>query len=138
MLKSVVALQRFIGAETRRARTMRSTLGKKSWKTSITPYKIVAHTKSTEQIFACKGIALCSRKFRMYFPKNFCSSNHLYNLSEERKKQVAANKRNGVVGSNGKNIPITPNNNEIHPNNTKKNFMLLLSYEFHLLVCIAY
>jgi hypothetical protein len=74
----------------------------------------------------------------MYFPKYFCPNNHLYNLSEERKKQVAANKRNGVVGSNGKNIPITPNNNEIHPNNTKKNFMLLNSYQLHLLVCIAY
>jgi hypothetical protein len=44
----------------------------------------------------------------------------LCNFGEDFAKQVTANKINGVVGSNGKNIPMTPNNKDKQPTVNKK------------------
>lgn len=44
-----------------------------------------------------------------------CCLIHLCNLGELLKKHHDANKINGVVGNNGKNIPIIPSNREIEP-----------------------
>ena len=67
--------------------------------------RIVAHNVDTEIIFARRGIARWMRKFWMYGPYI------LWLSSQSRQPELAfrnsheASKRNGVVGSTGRNIP---------------------------------
>ncbi len=83
--------------------------------TSRLQYNKVAHTNDTETTFARKGIALCSRKFRIYGPKYLWDSNQSYKCEELRKYNAADNSKKGVVGNKGRNMPIMPNTNVIVP-----------------------
>ncbi len=48
-----------------------------------------------------------------------------YNLCELRIYIAAESNRNGVVGSTGRKMPITPNTSDTLPKNAKRNFIVL-------------
>lgn len=48
-------------------------------------------------------------------PSCGCVISHVCSLSDERPRQNALNSKNGVVGSNGKKIPITPRIRDAKP-----------------------
>ena len=52
----------------------------------------------------------------------------MYSLAELRMYRAADSKRNGVVGSTGRNIPDTPNTNDRLPNRINKYFTILIAY----------
>ena len=86
-------------------------------------YNKVIHTSDTETTLVCRGIALCSRKLRMYSPKTLCVMSHSYSEGEAFNHAAADKSRNGVVGNIGRNIPVTPSANEIEPTIIKNTFI---------------
>ena len=54
-----------------------------------------------------------------------------YNRSELRIYKAAVRSKKGVVGSNGRNIPITPNINEMLPNMINKYFTIVFLLSFY-------
>ena len=89
-------------------------------------YNKVIQTRLTETILTRNGIALYSLKLRIYSPRYGCASNQSYNFLELRKKSVAESRRNGVVGSTGRNIPTTPKTSDNIPNKSSMYFIYLL------------
>lgn len=75
----------------------------------------VIQSNETEIIFARSGMALSSRKLRIYGPKYLCSSSQVYKRGEPLKNNAAESSRKGVVGSIGRNIPITPSTKDMKP-----------------------
>ena len=101
-------------------------------------YPIVSHTNDTDTILARNGMARCSRKLRIYSPKILWLSNHSYRLGEALTQTAAERSRNGVVGSIGRNIPITPNASEMQPMTIKKILITPQKYEIlpnNLYIC---
>ena len=86
-------------------------------------YVNVPQTRAVDVILTRIGIALFSLKLRMYVPKWGCDSNFSYKRGELRKYSAAASNRNGVVGSKGRNIPITPSDRDIVPNMLSRIFI---------------
>ncbi len=60
-------------------------------------------------------MARCSRKLRMYSPKTLWLSSHSYRDGDAFNHTAAESSRKGVVGSSGRNIPVTPKANEMQP-----------------------
>ena len=95
--------------------------------TNTAQYRRVSHTILTDTILTLRGIALCSLKFFIYGPRCLCDNSQLYSLAELRMYRAADSKRNGVVGSTGRNIPDTPNTNDRLPNRTNRYFTVQYS-----------
>lgn len=66
---------------------------------------------------------LFSLKFFIYEPKCLLLMSLSYNFSELLKKHQAARSSRGVVGKIGRKIPMTPNDNDMIPNNKSSIFM---------------
>ena len=79
---------------------------------------MVSQTRETEMIFILKGIALCSRKLRIYGPKCGWLSKRWYKRGELRKNRAAERSKKGVVGKRGTKIPITPKTQKRIPKTT--------------------
>ena len=104
-------------------------------------YVNVAHTRLTDVILTRNGIALFSLKLRMYVPSRGCDNKRSYKCGELRKYSAAASNRNGVVGSSGRKIPITPSESDNVPNIVSIVFICCCTSKFYckgsdnLIVC---
>lgn len=74
-------------------------------------------------IFAFKGIDFLSLKLVIISPNILWLNSQLYSLSELFANKNADKSRKGVVGSRGRNIPITPSDKLITPNPDNKIFI---------------
>lgn len=64
--------------------------------------------REMDMIFTLSGMALSLKNADMYLPKIRCVISHLCNRPELRTNRAAAKRRNGVVGSSGRKMPIAP------------------------------
>ncbi len=76
---------------------------------------MVSHSVVTETALTLTGMALCSWKSLMYGPSLGCDMSQACRRGEPFIQHHAVSSRNGVVGSTGRNIPVTPSPSDKAP-----------------------
>lgn len=91
--------------------------------TKTAQHKRLIHNIDIEIIFAFLGIDLFSIKSRIYGPNTGWFISQPYNLGELFRNKADDSKRNGVVGSTGRKIPMIPRESDKSPNTISKYFI---------------